>query len=53
MMRLKYSSGMQGEKREVQFNLVTVLMAAEIESLRDRLDQRELSFEEMRHSIFS
>lgn len=30
MMRLKYASEIQGEKREEQFNLVTVLMAAEI-----------------------
>lgn len=36
-MRLKYSNSINIEKREQEFNLITVLMAAEIESLRKRI----------------
>ena len=37
-MRLKYSNSINIEKREQEFNLITVLMAAEIESLRKRIE---------------
>lgn len=50
-MRLKYSENMSWEKKEEGFNLRTVLMALEIESLRRRIDEREVSVEEMRKSI--
>lgn len=50
-MRLKYANEMAVEKREEQFSLIVVMMAAEIESLRERISERELSFEEMRKSI--
>ena len=33
-MRLKYSNNMNFERKQADFNLMTVLMAAEIESLR-------------------
>ena len=49
-MRLKYSENMSWEKKEEGFNLRTVLMALEIESLRRRIDEREVSVEEMRKS---
>jgi flagellar biosynthesis chaperone FliJ len=50
-MRLKYSNSMNIEKREQEFNLLTVLMATEIESLRSRIEQRETTIDEMRKSI--
>lgn len=50
-MRLKYSNSINIEKREQEFNLLTVLMAAEIESLRLRIEQRETTIDEMRKSI--
>lgn len=50
-MRLKYSENMSWEKKEEGFNLKVVLMALEIESLRRRIDEREMSVEEMRKSI--
>jgi len=42
---------MSWEKKEEGFNLKVVLMALEIESLRRRIDEREMSVEEMRKSI--
>jgi len=50
-MRLKYADNMNAEKKEEAFNLRVVLMALEIESLRSRIDEREINVEEMRKSI--
>jgi hypothetical protein len=50
-MRLKYADGMNAEKREEAMNLRTVLMALEVESLRRRVDEREVNVEELRKSI--
>lgn len=51
VMRLKYSNSINIDKREQEFNLITVLMAAEIESLRKRIEERETTVDEMRKSI--
>lgn len=50
-MRLKYADGINAEKKEEGFNLRLILMALEIESLRRRIEEREVSVEEMRKSI--
>jgi len=50
-MRLKYADNMNAEKKEEAFNLRVVLMALEIESLRSRIDEREINVEELRKSI--
>ena len=38
VMRLKYSNSINIEKREQEFNVLSVLMAVEIESLRRRVE---------------
>lgn len=50
-MRLKYSEDIDFEKRQEGLALMVVLMSAEIESLRARVDKRELNIDEMRNSI--
>ena len=50
-MRLKYADNINVEKKEEAFNLRVVLMALEIETLRSRIDEREINVEEMRKSI--
>ena len=50
-IRLKFSDGLASEKKQEDFNLLTVLMAVEIESLRRRVDEREVNIDEMRKSI--
>lgn len=50
-MRLKYSDNMSWEKKEEGVNLRMVLMAVEMESLRNRIEEREVNVEEMRKSI--
>lgn len=50
-IRLKFADGLSMEKREQDFNFMMVLMAVELESLRSKLDQREISLDEMRKSI--
>ena len=49
-MRLKYSDSISLEKKKLVM-LQNFLMAAEIESLRRRVDEREISVEELRKSI--
>lgn len=39
-MRLKYANQIGNEKKEEEMNLVKLLMAVEIEALRDKLSQR-------------
>jgi hypothetical protein len=50
-MRLKYSDEIDFEKRQEGFSLMFVLMSAEIESLRARVNKREINMDEMRKSI--
>lgn len=50
-IRLKFANGFSNEKRQEDFNFFTVLMGVEIESLRNRIDQREVTIDEMRKSI--
>lgn len=50
-MRLKYSEGINYEKKEEANTLRTFLMAVEIESLRRRIEEREVNVEELRKSI--
>lgn len=50
-MRLKFANGISNEKRQEDFNFLTVIMGVEIESLRNRIDQREVTIDEMRKSI--
>ena len=50
-IRLKFADGLALEKKKEDFGLMTVLMAVELESLRSRMDQRELNIDEMRKSI--
>lgn len=50
-IRLKFADGLAQEKKQEDFNLMVVLMAVEIESLRSKLDQREINIDEMRRSI--
>jgi hypothetical protein len=42
-MRLKYADNMNSEKNEESFNLRVVLMALEIEALRNRVEEREIN----------
>lgn len=49
-MRLKYANNMNFERKEQDFNLATVLMAVEIESLRSQIDKRQITEDEMRKS---
>jgi len=44
-MRLKYANNINFEKKEEEMALAKILMAVEIESLRSRMEQRELSLE--------
>lgn len=50
-MRLRYAEGIEFEKREERFGVVVVLMAAEIEALREKVGEKEVSLEEMRKSV--
>jgi hypothetical protein len=50
-MRLKYSEQIDFEKKQEGLALMVVLMSAEIESLRARVDKREINMDEMRKSI--
>lgn len=50
-IRLKFADGLAHEKRLEDFSLLTVLMGVEIDSLRNRIDQREINIDEMRKSI--
>lgn len=50
-IRLKFADGLSIEKRHEDFNFMTVLMGVEIDSLRARVDQREVTIDEMRKSI--
>ena len=52
-MRLKYANNMNFEKKELEFQFMSVLMGAEIESLRSRIEQRETNLEQMRNSILN
>ena len=42
---MKFADGLSIEKKEQDFNFMTVLMAVELESMRSRLDQREISMD--------
>lgn len=42
-MRLKYSDGINFDKKEEAYSLKVFLMAVEIESLRRRIDEREIN----------
>lgn len=42
-MRLKYADSINAEKKEQAFNLRTIIMAVQIESLRKRIDEREIN----------
>jgi predicted RNase H-like nuclease (RuvC/YqgF family) len=50
-MRLKYAEGINEEKREEALNMRLFLMAIEVQTLRERLDQKSQTHEEMRKSI--
>lgn len=50
-IRLKFADGLSHEKRQEDFNFLTVLMGVEIDCLRNRIDQREVTIDEMRKSI--
>ncbi len=50
-MRLKYATQIEAEKHEQGKLLIHLLMAAEIESLRGKVDEREVTMDEMRKSI--
>lgn len=50
-IRLKFADGIAMEKKHEDFALMTVLMGVEIESLRSKIDQREVTVDEMRKSI--
>ncbi len=50
-MRHKYADDIDFEKRQEGLSLMFVLMSAEIESLRARVDKREINMDEMRKSI--
>jgi len=44
-IRLKFADGLSHEKRQEDFNFLTVLMGVEIDSLRNRIDQREVTID--------
>lgn len=48
---MKYADGIAQEKKQEDFNFMTVLMAVEVEALRHRVDEREINIDEMRRSI--
>ncbi len=50
-MRLKYANNIENEKKEEALAMQLVLMAAEMENLRGKISEREMSEEEMRKSI--
>lgn len=50
-IRLKFADGLSHEKRQEDFNFMAVLMGVEIDCLRARVDQREVTIDEMRKSI--
>ena len=50
-MRLKYADNIDFEKKEQSMAMTMVLMATEIESLRQRISEREVKMDEMRKSI--
>ena len=50
-IRLKFADGLAQEKKQEDFSFMTILMAVEIESLRKRIDEREVNIDEMRKSI--
>lgn len=50
-IRLKFADGLSQEKKFEDFYLTIVMMAVEIESLKSRVDQREINVDEMRKSI--
>ena len=50
-MRLKYADSINQEKWEQAYNIKILLMAVEIESLRKRVEEREIKVEDMRKSI--
>lgn len=50
-MRLRYADNINFEERQNGLLIKTVLMALEIENLRSRIEERELTAEEMRRSI--
>ena len=50
-MRLKYAEGINEEKREEAMNVRLFLMSIEVQNLRERLDQKSQTHEEMRKSI--
>lgn len=52
-MRLKYANNMNFERKEADFNLMTVLMAVEVESLRSQVEKKLLTEEEMRKSYIA
>ena len=50
-MRLRYADQMEDDKKIQAFSLTTVLMAAEIESLRARVEEKKMDEDVMRKSI--
>lgn len=50
-IRLRYADNINFEEKQNSVLIKIVLMAAEIESLRAKVEQRELTAEEMRKSI--
>lgn len=50
-MRLKYADNIDFEKKEQNMAMTMMLMATEIESLRQRINEREVKMDEMRKSI--
>lgn len=50
-IKLKFAHGLSQEKKQEDFNFITVLMALEIETLRARISEREVNIDEMRKSI--
>lgn len=50
-LRLRYSDQISAETRHEAMCMSFVLMAAEVESLRARVSEKEVQFQEMRKSI--
>jgi hypothetical protein len=44
-MRLKYADGLSHEKRLEDINFIKVIMGAEVESLRQRVEERQTTLD--------
>lgn len=50
-IRLRYADQIAGETKHESLCLMFVLMSVEIESLRDRMKEKDVQFDQMRKSI--